>query len=110
MELDGESLQCQFNPSAVLPTWGLEGIDQNFTIGFVHRVHPCDRGLARFSRKRTLGFEIKACGLNKDAAKYAGINEKEKHYSGLHDFRGFSWNRRRFIYSDASGCQFGFGC
>lgn len=26
--------------------------------------------------KTTLGFEMKACGFNKDASKYAGINEK----------------------------------
>ncbi|KLI18054.1 ABC transporter permease [Brachyspira hyodysenteriae] len=26
--------------------------------------------------KTTFGFELKACGLNKDASKYAGINEK----------------------------------
>jgi simple sugar transport system permease protein len=26
--------------------------------------------------KTTFGFELKACGLNRDAAKYAGINEK----------------------------------
>lgn len=26
--------------------------------------------------KTTFGYELKACGLNKDAAKYAGINEK----------------------------------
>ena len=26
--------------------------------------------------KTTFGYELKACGFNKDAAKYAGINEK----------------------------------
>ncbi len=25
--------------------------------------------------KTTFGYELKACGFNKDAAKYAGINE-----------------------------------
>lgn len=64
------------SPGSVLPTWGMEAIDPNFTIGFVLAV--------TFSiiiwvilEKTTLGFEIKACGLNKDAAKYAGINEKK---------------------------------
>ena len=27
-------------------------------------------------RRTTFGYELRACGLNKDAAKYAGINEK----------------------------------
>ena len=27
--------------------------------------------------KTTFGYELKACGLNKDAAKYAGINDKK---------------------------------
>ncbi len=27
--------------------------------------------------KTTLGFELRACGLNKDASRYAGINEKK---------------------------------
>lgn len=26
--------------------------------------------------KTTFGYELKACGFNKDAAKYAGINEE----------------------------------
>jgi general nucleoside transport system permease protein len=61
---------------SVLPTWGLEGIDQNFTIGFVLA---CILAIVVWTilEKTTLGFEIKACGLNKDAAKYAGINEKK---------------------------------
>jgi len=60
---------------SVLPTWGLEAIDSNFTIGFVLA---CVFGIIIWVilEKTTLGFEIKACGLNKDAAKYAGINEK----------------------------------
>ena len=64
------------NPSAVLPTWGLEAIDPNFTIGFVIA---CILAIIVWLvlEKTNLGFEIKACGLNKDAAKYAGINEKK---------------------------------
>ena len=27
-------------------------------------------------KRKTFGYELKACGFNKDAAKYAGINEK----------------------------------
>ncbi len=30
-----------------------------------------------FMNKTTLGYEMKACGLNKESAKYAGINEKK---------------------------------
>jgi simple sugar transport system permease protein len=60
---------------SVLPTWGMEVIDPNFTIGFAMA---CLFALLTWVvlEKTTLGFEIKACGLNKDAAKYAGINEK----------------------------------
>lgn len=36
--------------------------------------------------KTTFGYELKACGFNKDAAKYAGINEK-RNVCSLHDHR-----------------------
>jgi general nucleoside transport system permease protein len=64
------------SPISVLPTWGMEVIDPNFTIGFVLA---CILAIIIWTvlEKTTLGFEIKACGLNKDAAKYAGINEKK---------------------------------
>src|SRR5574344_1019377 len=64
------------SPKSVLPTWGMEAIDPNFTIGFVVAVIFAII-IWVILEKTTLGFEIKACGLNKDAAKYAGINEKK---------------------------------
>lgn len=33
--------------------------------------------IAIILNKTTLGYELKACGFNRDAAKYAGINEKK---------------------------------
>ena len=33
--------------------------------------------------KTTFGYELKACGFNRDAAKYAGINEKSKIISSM---------------------------
>jgi simple sugar transport system permease protein len=63
------------NPSGVIPSWGLENFSSNLTISVFIAI------LFAFViwvilSKTTLGFEIKACGLNKDAAKYAGIAEK----------------------------------
>jgi len=33
--------------------------------------------------KTTFGYELKACGFNRDAAKYAGVNEKSKIISSM---------------------------
>ncbi|MFA6829845.1 MAG: ABC transporter permease [Bacilli bacterium] len=64
------------SPESILPTWGMESVSSNFTIGFFLA---CIIALiiSFLIEKTTFGFEIKACGLNKDAAKYAGINEKK---------------------------------
>lgn len=64
------------NPGAVLPSWGLEAMGSGMTIAFFIGA------LFAFAcwiilNKTTLGYEIKACGLNKDAAKYAGIPAKK---------------------------------
>lgn len=64
------------NPSAVLPAWGLNNFDKNMTIGiFIAIIFAVFCWI--IMNKTTLGFEIKACGMNKDAAKYAGIAEKK---------------------------------
>ncbi|MCL2015742.1 MAG: ABC transporter permease [Defluviitaleaceae bacterium] len=67
-------------PSTHIPIWGLDSI---FTDAV--RASPLNASIfvAIFSAllmyiildRTTFGYELKACGLNKDAAKYAGINE-----------------------------------
>gem|GEM_PF-32916 len=63
------------NPNAMLPTLGLENLDSHFTIalflGIIIAI-----AIWITLNKTSLGFSIKAVGLNKDAAKYAGIPEK----------------------------------
>src|SRR5574344_556426 len=61
--------------NAIIPSWGLESFDSHFTIAvFIGII------IAVFCwvilEKTNFGFEIKACGLNRDAAKYAGIKSK----------------------------------
>ncbi|MCL1987549.1 MAG: ABC transporter permease [Firmicutes bacterium] len=66
--------------STHMPMWGLDYIFADAT-----RASPLNASIfvAVFSallmyvilERTTFGYELKACGLNKDAAKYAGINE-----------------------------------
>ena len=59
------------------PTWGLEKlfpgsyIDIGIFIAIALAI-----GIYILMNKTTLGYELKACGHNKHAAKYAGMNEK----------------------------------
>ncbi|MCL2702262.1 MAG: ABC transporter permease [Defluviitaleaceae bacterium] len=67
--------------SAVIPRMGL---DQIFRVG--PRISSVNGGiiiaiviavlLYILLEKTSFGYELKACGLNRDAAKYAGVNEK----------------------------------
>ena len=64
-------------PSAMMPTMGLNVIFKGSSAngGFFIAVIVVIIVYIILS-KTTFGFELKACGLNKDASKYAGINEK----------------------------------
>lgn len=63
------------------PTLGLGGLFSSngsssyLDIGIVLAILMCAL-LWVLMNKTTLGFELKACGYNKDAARYAGMNEK----------------------------------
>ena len=76
-----DALKNQSKPvaqSAILPKAGLDKLFNtgNLNIGII---------IALFAvvivyiilQKTTFGYELKACGSNKDASKYAGINEKK---------------------------------
>ncbi|MCI2068242.1 MAG: ABC transporter permease [Bacilli bacterium] len=64
------------NPGAVLPSWGLEAMGSGMTIAFfIGAIFAVICWV--ILNKTTLGFEIKACGFNKDAANYAGIPAKK---------------------------------
>lgn len=69
-----------------LPTFGLDYIFRD-PVGDGFRVSQVNAGIIIgiliavivyiILDKTTFGYELKACGFNKDAAKYAGINEKK---------------------------------
>lgn len=64
--------------SKAIPAFGLDkifaGSDVNF--GIVIAILLCILAWV-IMNKTTFGYELKACGFNKDAAKYAGMNEKK---------------------------------
>ncbi len=70
-QLKNQSLDV--SPNAVIPKFNIEGANINFAIIiaiiFVILIYI-------LLEKTTLGYELKACGQNKFASKYAGINEK----------------------------------
>jgi len=77
----GRGTTTRLPSDSALPTLGMQNI---FTDG----IRPSDINIGIFIailsailvyiilEKTTFGYELKACGFNKDAAKYAGINEK----------------------------------
>ena len=81
--------QTQRIPSATqMPIWGLDyifrdatrasSINASFIIAIVSAL------LVYIILERTsFGYELKACGFNRDAAKYAGINEKKSIISSM---------------------------
>jgi ABC-type uncharacterized transport system permease subunit len=82
-----KALSMNVAPSAVLPKGGLDKVffntlgssgtldvstvNSGFYIAIVVAI-----AMYIVLNKTTFGYELKACGLNKDASKYAGINEK----------------------------------
>lgn len=64
--------------SKAIPTFGLDVIfpDSNINFGIVIAILLCI-GAYIIMNKTTFGYELKACGYNSDAAKYAGMNEKK---------------------------------
>ncbi|MFA6796779.1 MAG: ABC transporter permease [Bacilli bacterium] len=63
------------NPSAIIPGWGLENFDPNLNISiFIGIIFAVICWI--IINKTNFGFELKACGTNKDASKYAGISAK----------------------------------
>ncbi len=63
--------------TGALPTWGLDSLFNSNTIdiGIILAVIAAII-IHIVLNKTTFGFELKAVGLNKDSAKYAGINSK----------------------------------
>ena len=63
-------------PSTVIPKWGLDKIfgSSNINGGFFIMIL-CVIIIYIILNKTTLGYELKACGFNKNASRYAGINE-----------------------------------
>ncbi len=63
------------NPGAKLPSLGLEGLSPYMNIGIFLAI-----GIAIIIyiilNKTTFGYELKACGYNRESSKYAGINAK----------------------------------
>jgi len=75
-----------------LPSLGMENVFSE-TVGNITRSSSVNLGIILaiiiailvyiILEKTTFGYELKACGFNRDAAKYAGINEKSKIISSM---------------------------
>lgn len=63
------------NPQGMLPKLGLDKINPSLTMGIFLAVFVAILIYLIIS-KTTFGYELKACGSNRNASKYAGINEK----------------------------------
>jgi simple sugar transport system permease protein len=80
-----KALSQNVAPSAVIPKWGLDKIFYNLTgnfkdtstvnAGFIFAVVAAII-IYIVLNKTVFGYELKACGYNRFASKYAGINEK----------------------------------
>jgi general nucleoside transport system permease protein len=65
------------NPSALIPKWGLDKVFQSPYINISILVAILMAIIAYVVLNRTtFGYELKACGLNRNASVYAGINAK----------------------------------
>ena len=81
----GQGSTVPLPPESNLPSLGMERIFYE-TIGTATRVSRVNVGIIIaiviaiivyiILEKTTFGYELKACGFNRDAARYAGINEK----------------------------------
>lgn len=63
------------NPQGMLPKLGLDRINPSLTMGILLAIFMAIV-IYLIIDKTTFGYELKACGFNKNASKYAGINEK----------------------------------
>ncbi|WP_129739002.1 ABC transporter permease [Massilimicrobiota timonensis] len=63
--------------SAVIPQFGIEHLIPNVNGGIVIAIILVVV-IHIILNKSVLGYELKACGFNRDASKYAGINAKQK--------------------------------
>ena len=63
------------NPSAILPKAGLDSLYSYLNIGIIIAIIVAVI-MWVIVAKTTFGYELRACGLNKDGAIYAGINAK----------------------------------
>ena len=65
----------KFNPSAVLPNVGLQSIHKNASIGIPIAIIIAVL-IWILLTKTKLGYELRATGLNKNAAKYCGMRDR----------------------------------
>lgn len=74
------TMTSQSNPpaaSAIIPKMGLDNIfPGNYINGGIIIALICVALIYIILNKTTFGYELKACGFNADASKYAGINSK----------------------------------
>ena len=65
------------NPGAIIPKWGLDELfgSQYMNISFFIAVAVA-AVIYVVLNKTIFGYELKACGSNRDASRYAGINAK----------------------------------
>lgn len=76
ISMDRTAKLADANPSAVLPKMGLETLFGNYmNIGIFLAVFFAIIIWVALS-KTTFGYELKACGYNRNASLYAGINDK----------------------------------
>ena len=67
---------AEANPSALLPDWNLRSSTGGyFSIAIIIAIIAALL-IAFIIRKTTLGYQLKASGLNKEATRYAGIKDK----------------------------------
>lgn len=69
----------KYFPNAVIPDLGISNLfggSRTLTIGIIIAIIMAII-IWVILRKTTFGYELKACGFNKHASKYAGINEKK---------------------------------
>lgn len=65
------------NPGSVIPNLGLAKLVSSTTTIAIFIAIVLAVIVYVILNKTTFGYELKACGYNKDAAKYAGINDKK---------------------------------
>ena len=88
----GRGTTVHMLPDSNLPSLGMEHVFSE-TVGEITRSSSVNLGIILaiiiailvyiILEKTTFGYELKACGFNRDAAKYAGVNEKSKIISSM---------------------------